>query len=300
MSIEITVEPEQLIRGEEAELVLSLHNSHASPCTNIVFGFRLPFQIVLLRGSRRLRLPRLEGGSSYQHQLTVLPKEEGQFALHSGNCSYRDSRGRAQRISSFEVPLEVVAPSPEPVPAAPDLRISVRTGEVPLEEWVTLEVELANEGDGVAHQTTLNATGRIDTDPVRVPDLRPHDVVQVELPVRALEPGRVPVRFEAKCRGPGKTLVRVREKEFLDVFKPPAGENEQGDVHINVTDSTIGEFAPNKEETHMGDVVSIQRKSASSEDSTPFPPQFCAKCGYSLTDMENAKFCPQCGERIGS
>ena len=116
MTIRVTVQPSLLIQGQETELVITLHNQDRALCTNIVFGFQLPLQVVLVRGSRRLRIPRLEGEASWQHRLRVLPKETGRFTLHSANFSYRDSRGFPQRVLSFELPLEVIPPQPAPPP----------------------------------------------------------------------------------------------------------------------------------------------------------------------------------------
>ena len=68
MTIKVTIQPPKLVQGRETELLITLHNKDPAPCTNIVVGFRLPLQIVLVKGARRLRIPRLNGGASWQHR----------------------------------------------------------------------------------------------------------------------------------------------------------------------------------------------------------------------------------------
>ncbi|MBL7182836.1 MAG: zinc ribbon domain-containing protein [Anaerolineae bacterium] len=298
MTIKVTVQPPQLIQGQETELVITLHNKNPGACTNIVVGFQLPLQIVLVKGSRRLRIPRLDGGASWQHRLWFLPKEVGHFVLRSTNFSFRDSRGLARRVPSLEVPLEIIPPSPETPPPEPQLRLLIQEAELPLEEGFPVQVQLTNEGDATAYQTTISARGRLlECEPVRVAELPPGEVAHVELVVWAKKAGRVPVRVEAICRGPGRKVIKAQAQGFLQVIKPPERAEPAG-IQISVSGSTIGEIVQRKTETHMGDVVSIQRGGTSPTPQAPKAPRFCANCSHELTDLEGAKFCPHCGHRL--
>ena len=300
MTIQVTIHPSQLVQGRETELVLTLHNKDPAPCTNVIVGFQLPLQIVLVKGARRLRIPRLDGGASWQHRLRVLPKEVGHFVLRSTNFSYRDNHGLARRVPSIEVPLEIIPPSPQTPRPEPRLRLSMQRAELLVEEAFPVRVEIVNEGDATAHQITISARGRLlECEPARVVEIPPGGVTQVELVVWAEKPGRVPVRLEAVCRGPGKRAIKAHAEGFLQVIKPPE-RAEPGGIQIKVSDSTIGEIVQQKTETHMGGVVSIQRRGTSPMSQAPKPPRFCANCGHKLTDLEGAKFCPHCGHRLAS
>ena len=295
MTIKVTIQPSQLIQGQEAELVITLHNKDPASCTNIVVGLQLPLQIVLVKGARRLRIPRLDGGASWQHRIMVLPKEVGHFVLRSTNFSYRDSRSLARRVPSLETPLEIIPPSPETPPPEPRLRLSIQRVELLLGEWCPMPVQLVNEGDATAYQTTVTARGRLDCEPVRVAELPPGEVAHIELAVRAREPGQVPVRLEATCRGT-RGPMKAWTEGFLQVIRVPE-RAEPGGIQISVS-GPVGEIVQHKTETHMGDVVSIQRGGTSPTPQAPKAPRFCANCGHELTDLGDAKFCPHCGHRL--
>ena len=297
MTIKVTVQPPQLVQGQETELVIALHNQDPAPCTNIVVGFQLPLQIVLVKGSRRLHIPRLDGGASWQHRLRVLPKEVGRFVLRSTNFSYRDSHSLARRVPSLEAPLDIIPPSPETLPPEPRLRLSIQRAELPLGEAFPVQVQIANEGEATAYQTTVAAKGRLlECEPVRVAELPPGEVAFVELVVWAKKAGLVPVRLEAVCHGADRKAIKAEAEGFLQVIKPPE-RAEPGGIQISVS-GPVGEIVQHKTETRMGDVVSIQRGGTSPGPQAPKPPRFCPNCGDELTDLEEARFCPQCGNRL--
>jgi len=159
MTLKITLRPRQLIQGQETEMTITLHNRGSAPCTNLVFTFQLPSQIMLLRGSHRLQIPQLEGGASWQHRLRVLPKEAGRFTFRSANFSYRDSHGISQRPPSRETSLEVLPPRPAPPAPKPNLRLFIREAQLREGEWGSVLVDLANEGYATAYQITVIGQG---------------------------------------------------------------------------------------------------------------------------------------------
>jgi TIR domain len=113
--IQASIAPRQLEADRPAELVVRLTNVGQGLCTNLVFRIELPVQLVLLRGSDRIEVARLEAGASVTSSLSVKPLKAGTWALTSPNFSYQDPRGHARRIADFRLEVRVVpATRPEP------------------------------------------------------------------------------------------------------------------------------------------------------------------------------------------
>jgi len=120
--IQVTIEPNQLLVNQSNELVIRLTNTGRGPCTNVVFKILLPVQIILLHGSDRIQIDRLDPGQTAKYSLDVKPKLAGVWPITSANFSYRDPVGQPRRISDLY--LELLASAETPAETNPDLELA--------------------------------------------------------------------------------------------------------------------------------------------------------------------------------
>jgi hypothetical protein len=115
--IQVTLETTRLIADQSNDFGLRLTNIGRGPCTNIVFKLGLPVQMVLLQGSDRIEVQRLEAGQSVTTIVRVRPKQAGNWTLTSTNFSYRDAFGQSQRVNdlSFNLVAEAARAAQPPL-----------------------------------------------------------------------------------------------------------------------------------------------------------------------------------------
>lgn len=114
-----SIEPRQLEVGQPAELTVRLANIGVGACTNLVLNLKLPVQILLLRGTGRIEVARLDAGESATSTVRVRPQKAGTWALTSSHFSYQDARGFS-RHGDLRLDLQVVPgdPAAQPRPNA--------------------------------------------------------------------------------------------------------------------------------------------------------------------------------------
>jgi hypothetical protein len=199
--ISATIEPLQLVANLITPLVIRLSNTARAPCTHVVFRFKLPSQIVLLEGSDRVEVPRIDANQTIVHSVRVRPKQVGPASIVSSNFSYRDALGKPQYPTSFRQEVTVIEPLPRPDSPEPAVSLELDTSELPLKEWDRLRGRLRNSGSATLRAGRLRAVGPITCDPRHpwypVDILFAGEEVEFSIPVRADERGaRVPVHLE--------------------------------------------------------------------------------------------------------
>lgn len=199
--ISVTIEPTQLVANLITSLVVRLTNVERGPCTHVVFRFRLPAQIVLLEGSDRIEVARLDAGQSVAHTVRVRPRQAGSTAIVSSNFSYRDALGGSQYPAPFRQEVTVTPPISRSESPEPSVSVELLTLELPLKEWDRLRGRLRNSGNAPLHEGKLRVVGPVTCDrhhlwyPIDM--LHAGDTAEFSIPVRADESGaRVPVHIE--------------------------------------------------------------------------------------------------------
>src|SRR5436309_12125576 len=75
--IEATLSPLELVAGWETDLTIRLVNTGPGTCSNVVFKLVLPNEVMPLRGSARVEVPRLPGGEVFSQIVRVRPEKPG-------------------------------------------------------------------------------------------------------------------------------------------------------------------------------------------------------------------------------
>jgi hypothetical protein len=224
--IAVSVHPGEIPVDWPVEMTLRLTNTGVGACTNVRLTFRLPLEILLIRGRRQVQVARLGRGEHHDHLLQVRARKEGAFRLVSTNFSYRDPAGRGRRVPETAVPLRVVAPVRVPIP---ELELALETASLPLGEWSPLSGRIVNTGEVPAYGVTLSVAGpSLQAHGEMVGDLPPGDVLPFTLSTRVTEAGtRVPIRLEAAFRGGNGEWHQCSRRAYLvvgatqlsDIFK---------------------------------------------------------------------------------
>src|SRR5690349_10884798 len=114
--IDITIEPTQLIVDQIDTLSIRLTNSDNKPCTHIGFRLRLPSQIVLLEGTDKIDIAKIEPGQNVIHTMRVRPKQVGSCMISSSSFSYRDGQGQSQHPALLQQEVSIILAASESQP----------------------------------------------------------------------------------------------------------------------------------------------------------------------------------------
>lgn len=224
--IHVSVEPDRLVAGQEARLVLIFVNTGDSACTNVVFKVDLPPGFLLLGGRNLVEIARILPGRQHAHELIVEPRQPGQFAIASTNFSYRDEFDVACRVTDSRVPVSVRAAGP--VAAPPEiLGIACSGSELVLGEWGVLKVSVRNLTPAPVSDitvTVMDGEVRTDAPGTAIPVLDGGDVTRLSFPVLASVGGRhVPVTIRTSYQVPapsGPARRRAQADRFQLAVRP--------------------------------------------------------------------------------
>jgi hypothetical protein len=200
--IVVSVHPDEILTGQPVNVVLRLTNTGPGVCTNVRFTFRMPREILLIRGRRQVQIDRLSDGKQHDHLLQLQARKLGVFQLVSTNFSYRDSAGRGQRVPETILHLRGVAPAaPRPTPI-PVLDLTLETISLPTGAWNPLQGHISNIGEHPAWGIALSASGpALQAQEETIGNLPPGEGMPFTLSVRAAQTGtRVPIRLKATFR----------------------------------------------------------------------------------------------------
>jgi hypothetical protein len=237
----VTIEPIQLVANLITPLVIRLANTERAPCTHVVFRFKLPAQIVLLEGSDRIEVPRVDANQTIVHTVRVRPKQVGSAVVVSSNFSYRDALGRSQYPDTFRQEVNVVSPIPQPDLPKPAVSLEMDTVELPLKEWERLRGRLRNSGGATLRAGRLRAVGPITCDPRNpwypIDILHAGEEVEFSIPVRADERGaKVPVHLEVSYSDDSGKVWHYSQSNPVRVATVPStsGNQPQGSSQLTV------------------------------------------------------------------
>ena len=195
--IKIELEPpKKLAEGEVANLTLRLVNTSGYVCTDIVCVLEYP-GFVVVRGGGRIEVARLEGGTSVDRIVQVRPLRVGTHVAFSKNFSYRDRYGNGQQGEKFEVPLPVGSPEPRGEAPSANVKVSLQTKELVLDEGMLLLGSVKNTGNVPIPHARISVSGQLivrSHEGNEVRDLRPGDSTDFSFFVQAQQSGpQVPV-----------------------------------------------------------------------------------------------------------
>jgi CHAT domain len=162
--IEVTFAPTELVVDEPADLTVRFTNRAAGPCFKVIFTLTLPGEIMLLRGTERIEVSRLEPGESVTRTVQVKPLRAARCRVTSTNFSYRDRFNGVHREDRFQAELVTRPPVPRPAtppprPAGPAVTIELSTRELPYGEWARLRGQVANAGPAGLTRLELGLSG---------------------------------------------------------------------------------------------------------------------------------------------
>jgi hypothetical protein len=229
--IVVSVRPDEILVDQLTDVTLCLENTGPGVCTNVRFTFRVPKEILLIRGRRQVQVARLRKGEHYDHPLQVQAREQGTFQLVSTNFSYRDSSGRGQRVPETVLSLRAVTPTVLAPAPAPSLELTLETTNLPVDAWSPLSGCIANVGEVAVQGVTLSASGLdLQADREQVGDLPPGLTLPFTLSVRVTKAGtgtRVPIRLEAAFRDRSGRLRHRSWRAHLAVEAIQPGTSER-------------------------------------------------------------------------
>ena len=167
--IEVTLQPAELLVGEDADVVVQLANTGPGTCTHIFFTLTLPGEIMLLHGQDEIEVDRLEPGETATSTLRVRPLSAARCRVTSTNFSYRDRYGlTCRRDSDFRAVLVTTVPEqhgPKPGARSPapktTFTVDLVTAELPYGEWTLLEGRITNSGDTELGNVELSISGPV-------------------------------------------------------------------------------------------------------------------------------------------
>lgn len=232
--IAASIHPDEVPVDQPRDVTVRLSNTGRGTCTNVRFTFRMPREILLIRGQRQVQVARLKEGEYYDHLLQVRAREQGTFSLVSTNFSYRDMAGCSRRVRETVLLLRVVAPavsSPSPVPV---LELELETTCLPAGEWSPLSGCVANVGEVAAQEVTLSASGSaLQSHKETLGNLPPGGMLCFTLSVRATEVGtRVPIILKVTFQdSSGRLRYRSRRAHLIvEAIRPDVSEREADSV----------------------------------------------------------------------
>lgn len=119
--IALSLHPNEIHCNQLTRVALRLTNTSVGTYTNVRLTFRLPREILILRGKSQLpRISSLEKGAYHEYELYIKAACPGIFHLSSTNFSYLNSIGQAIRPSQILIPIQVIPtknipPAPKPI-----------------------------------------------------------------------------------------------------------------------------------------------------------------------------------------
>lgn len=104
--IEITLNPQNIFIEQRSQLFLHLFNRGPGDCFDVRLGFRFSPEIHFVRNDRRIEREILREGKNYEHEMTVVAYQIGDFALTSESFSYENGQGIHKE--QFSIPIRVM------------------------------------------------------------------------------------------------------------------------------------------------------------------------------------------------
>jgi len=160
--IEVRLSPSRISAGEAADLEVRLTNTGPGTCTNVIFTLRLPAGITRLGGRETTRASQLAPGRSHTSTLSIRADSDGRYLLRSPNFSYRDHLGQPYRDTSFAA--ELIVDAERDPPPEPQVRIELRTSDLPHDEWSSLRGRIVNHGVVSVRDLEIAMTGQVFID----------------------------------------------------------------------------------------------------------------------------------------
>jgi len=225
--IEITVTPQRIHAGQDADLTVTLTNTGKGTCRNLVFRLSLPRQIMRLAGDGLIEAPRLLSGESTSGSVRVRADDIGTWPVGSSNFSYRDRQGTPIRTDyTTEVTVVPFVRIEEPPPR---FTVDLLEKVLPHQEWGTLRARLTNSGDTTAEQIGLSLHGPFSVDsgrPEKAPTLSPGESAEFSFSVKTNESGAVPAHLDLTCHYGKRQVDRRQWTKYVTVGKAPvAGQD---------------------------------------------------------------------------
>ncbi len=114
--IDLSIHPTEIAINKLTKVTIRLTNTGVGTCTNVRLTCRFSPEILLVRGSKRLEIPRLKKGVPYEHDLYLKARAVGEFEFSTSNFSYRNPFGQSVRPPQIKLSFGIVIPPP---PASP-------------------------------------------------------------------------------------------------------------------------------------------------------------------------------------
>lgn len=236
--IQISVHPNEVPINELTDLVVRLTNVSHGYCTGIRLSFRVPKEVVLVRGSGQFKVDLIEPKKHYDHAIRIRAKAPGKFTIVFTNFSYFDPSGSGQRIRDSFASLLVTDSIPCLVS---ELQLQITTSKLNANQWSAISGTITNIGSDVAQQVVLVAHGpTLEARNVKIDNLKVGESKTFELVIQTKMPGtHVPVEITAIYKNRNKKTLQSKWTFYLNVEEQisPTSVNYQSNFYGSIDGS---------------------------------------------------------------
>ncbi len=234
--IALSVQPNQIPFDQPTDIVLRLINHDSGPCTSIRITFRMPKELLLIRGNRKCQLQLLTAGSLHELFFRVRAKSLGEFSILAANFSYQDQSGRVQRILDGKITLSVIRPT---TIVKPTIQIVLNPQNLEARKWLALVGIITNTGHGAVKNINLSAEGpTLSVRNITINDLKAGETKSFTLTVRVEEAGpRFPIDIVTTFHDENDQVYRRKWQQYIVVreIKQAPTFSQQTNIYGSIT-----------------------------------------------------------------
>ncbi len=217
----ISLRPDKISTDIVDTVHLRFTNTGPGICTNVRFTFRMPKEVLLIRGKRQLNISRLNEGESHEYALQVKAIAPGVFSLMSANFSYRNLAGEIFRVKETTLALNVIKPDALPSLPPPSIKINLNPDVVSSSTWTSIKGDISNTGAIMIKNVEISAEGpALKSHKEVLGDVSPGQTLPFTLSIYASEDGtRVPVCLKTRFQDVAEKFYACDSTHFIAVAK---------------------------------------------------------------------------------
>ena len=290
--IGVSFSPNRIAAGRASEVFLEIFNQSSGDINHLIADLDIPVTLLLIKGSRRISIPRLPTNGVSQHTFVIRGRQVGPAVIGLRGLSCRGSDGKTCAFDDIQLPLEVYRDDQSEVTDVISLQLSLSQHEMVVGQWGRVTGVVSNVGGRTAENLRITLEEPWQCEPFHLPRLQSGGSIEFSLPVFASEAGeQVPAVF--KIISPSGASI-FSWKAFLCVLSNRPKSGPEGMViQGSKVEITYGDRSETQVSTGGDAVITGSNIGAAATDSGP--PK-CTGCGQEVG--EQAKFCENCGTRL--
>lgn len=292
--IDIKLSPHRIPVRKVAELIITITNRSSGDITHLIANVDIPVSLLVIKGSRKVSVPRLLPRRVVQYKYLVRCRKIGSMALRIRGLSFRGPDGKIQRYEELQLPLEVseevTAGQADPIA----LQITISASDLYAGQWGRVTGVVRNVGRRMVENLRVVLEAPWRCEPCALPPLPAGGEVGFSMPALSSQAGdQVPAM--AKVISPSGSVL-ASKKAFFQVSLARAAK---GQGNLIIEGSTVEITQGDRLDTRVsvsGDAVITGSEIGGRAAGGGLPK--CARCGKEVDT--DAKFCAHCGARLGS